>query len=113
MSEIVLRDDQLAVLAKLIAAELMAGQQAQQQASLLTVAQLAHHLRVSEAFVRAHADELGGIRVGGGSKPRLRFPPDAVMPAVSQVETVGQPKRQRARRANKPGTVLSIRGRSL
>lgn len=40
---------------------------------LLTVAEVAERLAVSQDFVYRHADELGGVRLGGGLKPRLRF----------------------------------------
>jgi hypothetical protein len=32
--------------------------------------------RVTRAWVYAHAEELGAIRLGSGPKPRLRFAPD-------------------------------------
>jgi hypothetical protein len=40
---------------------------------LLTVADVAIYLSVDASFVYAHADELGAIRLGSGSRPRLRF----------------------------------------
>jgi hypothetical protein len=40
---------------------------------LVTAARLAEMLGVSPAWVREHADELGAVRIGNGSRPRLRF----------------------------------------
>jgi hypothetical protein len=40
--------------------------------TLLTTAEVAQRLRASENFVRAHAAELGGVRLGGRRQP-LRF----------------------------------------
>jgi hypothetical protein len=40
---------------------------------MLSAAELATELGVARSFVYDHADELGAVRLGGGSKPRLRF----------------------------------------
>src|SRR5713226_4784521 len=46
---------------------------------------------VSRAFVYEHADELGAIRVGGGSRPRLRFDPATVEERLADVSST-QPR---------------------
>src|SRR5947209_7633133 len=46
---------------------------ASRPSGLLTAAQLAEALGTSRRFVYEHRDELGAQRLGGGSKPRLRF----------------------------------------
>jgi hypothetical protein len=45
---------------------------------LVDAAEVARRFRLSRAYVYAHADQLGAIRVGDGSRPRLRFDPDRV-----------------------------------
>jgi hypothetical protein len=39
---------------------------------------VAEHYGVAVGFIYQHADELGCIRLGGSSRPRLRFDPDVV-----------------------------------
>jgi hypothetical protein len=41
----------------------------------LSAAEVARRLRVKREWVYQHADELGAMRIGGGRRPRLRFPP--------------------------------------
>jgi hypothetical protein len=94
---------------------------------LLTPAELADALGVARSFVYQHADELGAIRLGGGSKPRLRFEWEIAKSATarstggrSQSEDVSNDARSRSRDARrrprlpndlpKPGSVLAIRG---
>jgi hypothetical protein len=45
---------------------------------LLTTAEVAALLRTSEEWVRDHAGELGGIRLGRSSRAQLRFWPRKV-----------------------------------
>lgn len=45
---------------------------------LLTAKEVAELFNVDRGWVYAHARELGVIRIGGGSRPRLRFDPAAV-----------------------------------
>jgi len=42
---------------------------------VLTARQVAERLGVKVGWVYENADALGGLRLGGGSKPRLRFDP--------------------------------------
>jgi predicted DNA-binding transcriptional regulator AlpA len=42
----------------------------------LDAAAVAERLGMTREWVYEHASELGAVRVGGGSRPRLRFPPD-------------------------------------
>lgn len=46
--------------------------------SLLTTAQVATQLAMSQEWVRDHAGELGGIRAGSGPRAPLRFHPDSI-----------------------------------
>jgi len=47
-------------------------------AGLWTTRQVAEHYGVAVGFIYQHADELGCIRLGGSSRPRLRFDPEVV-----------------------------------
>jgi hypothetical protein len=82
---------------------------------LLDATQLARHLGVTRTWVYEHAQQLGAIRLGTGSKARLRFdlytataainslhepPPRGTVPAV---ET---PRRGRPRRRPQPAVPL-------
>jgi hypothetical protein len=42
----------------------------------LDAAAVAERLGMTREWVYEHATELGAVRIGGGSRPRLRFPPD-------------------------------------
>jgi hypothetical protein len=55
---------------------------------LWTTRQVAAHYGVTPSFVYQHADELGCIRLGGGTCPRLRFDPNVLR---ERWATVGQP----------------------
>ncbi len=50
---------------------------------LLTAAEVAERLVVSEAWVRENADRLGGVRLSDGPRPRLRFDPRVVAESLS------------------------------
>ena len=52
-------------------AELLGGDNA---ADLVDAGELARLMGVSRDHVYRHADELGAVRMGEGSRPRLRFP---------------------------------------
>lgn len=90
MTTVTLSQDQLRELAQMIAAELARSASSapslfgrakltNEAAGLADVRTTAARLGVSEWFVREHADELGVIRVGSGSKKRLRFDLDAAV----------------------------------
>lgn len=81
------------------------------------VAGVCAYLAMSDSWVRAHADDLGVVRVGSGSKPRLRFDLRAV-DAFMKRGTTGQtsqpakPQRKaKRRRAKGSGAgLLPVRG---
>lgn len=57
------------------------SRQAQPQTNgpaLWTTRRVAEHYGVAVGFIYQHAEELGCIRLGGSSRPRLRFDPDVV-----------------------------------
>jgi hypothetical protein len=45
---------------------------------MLTTAEVAAEMRMSEDWVREHADELGGIRAGRTCRAPLRFEPEGI-----------------------------------
>jgi hypothetical protein len=49
-----------------------------QGSGLWTVRDVASHYNVTPTFVYQHADELGCLRLGGGTRARLRFDPQTV-----------------------------------
>jgi hypothetical protein len=53
-------------------------------AGLLDASQLARHLGVTRTWVYEHANQLGAIRLGAGSKARLRFDLDTATAAIDR-----------------------------
>ena len=98
-------------------------------ARLVDAATLAGALGVDRSYVYAHADELGVVRLGGGSKPRLRFDLESAREAMSRyaskqsqdsnastgAKSAAPPVRRRRRlpgRLPEPGSVLAVRPRT-
>jgi hypothetical protein len=72
---------------------------------LWTARRVASHYDVSVSFVYQHADELGCVRLGGGSCARLRFDPAAVKARWAQIGGAlppERPKRPRSRPRRPP-----------
>jgi hypothetical protein len=95
---------------------------------LVDAATLAGALGVDRSYVYAHADELGAVRLGGGSKPRLRFDLEAAREAMARyaskqsqgsnvsagAESVVPAAGRRRRLPNRlpePGSILAVRPR--
>jgi hypothetical protein len=95
---------------------------------LVDAATLADVLGVDRSYVYAHADELGTVRLGGGSKPRLRFDLEASLEAFAcyaskqshgsnasaRAESAAPAAPLRRRLPNRlpePGSVLAVRPR--
>lgn len=74
---------------------------ARDENGLWTARQVADHYAVTRDFVYAHANELGGIRLGGGPRPRLRFDPAAVRERWAHVNEPPAVAKQRPRPASK------------
>jgi hypothetical protein len=130
-STIVLAPAQLEELANLIADRLRrdeAPADTRLRGGLVDVHELAALLSVSRSWVYAHAAELGAVRLGSGSKPRLRFDPDVARAAGDRLASGmshgdsasagggSAPRpRPRSRRtpngAPKPGSILGSRPR--
>lgn len=68
---------------------------------------VAAHYGVSLSFVYQHADELGCVRLGGGSCARLRFDPVAMQarwPQIGGALPSERPRRRRSRPSPPPTT---------
>lgn len=120
MSEFALPDEQLEDLAQLVA-ELVQGQAMGPQ--LVDADQVARRLAVAPSWVRQHAEELGGVPLGEGARPRWRFDLAVVMERVrarsgserseapDPVPPRGRPRRRRPNRAGE-FPLLPVAGRS-
>jgi hypothetical protein len=93
---------------------------------LVDAATLAGALGVDRSYIYAHADELGVVRLGGGSKPRLRFDLEAAREAMARyaskhsqgsnastgAESAALPARRRRHLPNRlpePGSILTAK----
>jgi hypothetical protein len=76
-------------------------QRANSPDGLWTARQVADHYAVTRDFVYAHANELGGIRLGAGPRPRLRFDPATLRERWAHVNELPPVARQRPRSAAK------------
>ncbi|MCW2980757.1 MAG: hypothetical protein JWO14_2484 [Solirubrobacterales bacterium] len=65
--------------------------------AMLTTAEVAAEVKMSEDWVRDHAPELGGIRAGRTKRAPLRFEPEGIE-AWKRDHRVGQPAAIRPRR---------------
>jgi hypothetical protein len=82
------------------------GETGPQPARLLDATQLAMHLGVTRTWVYEHAHQLGAIRLGAGTKARLRFDLDTATTAIERLhdkpptDTTASdaPRRERPRR---------------
>jgi hypothetical protein len=91
------------------------------RATLVDAQTLAEMLGVGRAYVYEHADELGAIRLGSGTRARLRFDPERATHCLagrkSQQDTSpAKPAVRRTRRRRSMGTtveLLPIRGHIL
>lgn len=50
---------------------------------MIDAAEVAARLGLEAAWVRRNADRLGAVRIGDGSRPRLRFDPEEVAAALA------------------------------
>lgn len=124
---VTLTDHQLEQLADLIAARVAPLDAEKEDGRLVDAQALGGLLGVDRRFVYQHADELGGLRLGEGSKPRLRFDPERARAAMARwsgsrsvspnpsVDGAFEGERARGRRRlpdrqPKPGSILQLRG---
>jgi hypothetical protein len=106
--------DQLRELAVLIAAELRGGSSASDPQPLVDAAELGRQLGLSRAAIYANADRLGVVRLGDGSRARMRFSveraTEALRPAPAAPST--PTPRSSNRRSKRRAHVLQSRARS-
>lgn len=120
---VLLADDQLDRLAALLAVHLAPRVAAQLVTAkppatphLVDAATLADALGVHRDFVYEHADRLGVLRLGEGSRARLRFDLNTARAALAPSEppaadtpATGQRPRRRAQRTPRAGSILRHR----
>ncbi len=84
-------------------ADLLVHRDAAKGTAFVDAAELARRLGVEREWVYAHASELGAIRLGSGSTPRLRFDPAIAIERMnaSAKEARPEPSRSLARRQSR------------
>jgi hypothetical protein len=75
---------------------------------LIDAREVARRHGVERAWVYAHADELGALRLGTGARPRLRFDPAIVRDALARREPTRQRPRRAKPRPRKPRTDVEL-----
>lgn len=83
------------------------------ETEFVDAAEIARRFGVSRDFVYAHAEDLGGLRLGGGPNARLRFSPKEVrarLCARAPEQLPEPPKRRRT--TGRPDALLPIHGRT-
>ena len=60
---------------------------------LVDAAELARRLGFDRSWVYTHAIELGGVRLGAGTRPRLRFDPNVAMERIHKPLAGERPRR--------------------
>jgi hypothetical protein len=70
-------------IARRVAELVLEGTSAPARSELIDAAELARRFGVDRGWVYAHANELGVVRLGAGSRPRLRFEPATVIAALA------------------------------
>lgn len=86
---------------------------AQRSGTLVDAQTLAVRLGVSRAYVYRHRRELGGVKIGGGTKPRVRFDLATALRTHERAVTEPQPVRApavRRRSVRSDVPLLPIRG---
>jgi hypothetical protein len=70
-------------IARRVAELVLEGSPGLARSELIDAAEVARRFGVDRAWVYAHADDLGVVRLGAGSRPRLRFEPRKVTAALA------------------------------
>ncbi len=115
MTTVELTDRQLDALADRVTTRLiheLAGNTPTSQ--LISAAEVARRHGFTRSWVYEHADRLGAIRLGHGSKPRLRFDPERVAVLAEQTtEPLEQPTTTPPRPRTRQRTGVTPRGSPL
>ena len=108
------------VIAERVAELVLAELEPRRPRSLMDANEVAAFLSVDPEWVRDHASVLGGVRLGNGAKPRLRFRLEAIenylLTRAAQPENpepkLGVSRRRRRKASGDLGSLLPIRGGS-
>jgi len=75
-----------------------------QNHELVDAAELARQLGIERSWVYTHAIELGAVKLGNGSKPRLRFDPEIAARVLRRVDgkPAADPPARSGKRASQP-----------
>jgi hypothetical protein len=104
-------DDDLVELARLVAVEVVRLLELPVSAGevLIDAREVARRHGIDRAWVYAHADELGVVRLGSGSRPRLRFDPAVVREALTNKRRSESPATPHAKpRPRKPRSEVEL-----
>ena len=110
----ILDDASIEAIARRVA-EMLGDGDSFQRVDLLTAGEVARRLKVERSWVYTHANELGAIRMGGGTRPRLRFELQTAAAALASLQAQPEPSarrhRGRPRKTALPPGVEPLRGR--
>jgi len=87
-----------------------------QRRELVDAAELARRFGIERSWVYSHAIELGAVKLGSGSKPRLRFDPEVAAQVLARAgeRPEADPPARSGKRASQPRSskaqLLPIRG---
>ena len=75
-----------------------------QKRELVDAAELARRFGIERSWVYSHAIELGAVKLGSGTKPRLRFDPEIAARVLRRVDgkPVADPPARSGKRAGQP-----------
>jgi hypothetical protein len=75
-----------------------------QQRELVDATELAKRFGIERSWVYSHAIELGAVKLGNGTKPRLRFDPEVAARVLRKVgeESAADPPTRSGERAGQP-----------
>lgn len=75
-----------------------------QRRELVDAAEIARRFGIERSWVYTHAIELGAVKLGGGTKPRLRFDPEVAARVLRKVDgkSMADPPARSGKRAGQP-----------
>ena|SRR5208283_5705800 len=98
-----LTDDQLDALADAVAERLAERSPPASQSGLVDAQTIAAALGISRETVYDHADELGGVRIGDGERPRWRFNLQTAIDAWKPSDPIrATPRRRQSANGHRP-----------
>ena len=89
-----LHPDDVQAIARAVVALLREQPAATSSPALIDAAEVARRFGVTAEWVRDHAEDLGAVRLGKGTRPRLRFDPERVAAALSSSVVGGASERE-------------------